>query len=75
MYTVDGSTLVVGDGRYWRYKGKYMGRLLGYRLIGRVYDPDTEYRFEYGTVSGIGLKFTEIPYEPKDTVIEIKDRK
>jgi hypothetical protein len=75
MDTIDGSQLVVGDGRYWRHQGKYMGQLIGYQLIGRPYDPDAEFRFEYGTVSGLGLKFTEILPHPTDIIIEISTTK
>ena len=40
-----------------------MGKLKSFKLIGRVYDPDPEYTFEKGIVSGLGLKFTEVPCE------------
>jgi hypothetical protein len=40
-----------------------MGQLKSFKLIGRVYDPDPEYTFEKGKVSGLGLKFTEVPCE------------
>jgi hypothetical protein len=57
------SILQVGDGKCWSHDGKYMGKLKSFNLIGRVYDPDPEYTFEKGKVSGLGLKFTEVPCE------------
>jgi len=57
------SILQVGDGKCWSHDGKYMGKLKSFKLIGRVYDPDPEYTFEKGIVSGLGLKFTEVPCE------------
>lgn len=65
MDTTPGNTLVVGDGKCWKHKGKYMGKYLSFNLIGRTHDPDPEYTFEYGVVSDFGLKFTEVPREPK----------
>jgi hypothetical protein len=55
------SILQVGDGKCWSHDGKYMGKLKSFKLIGRVYDPDPEYTFEKGKVTGLGLKFTEVP--------------
>jgi hypothetical protein len=70
MDTTPANTLVVGDGKYWKHKGKYMGRYLSFKLIGRPYDPDPEYTFENGVVSDLGLKFTEVPYEdPKKELV------
>jgi hypothetical protein len=57
------SILQVGDGKCWTHNGKYMGKLKSFKLIGRVYDPDPEYTFEKGKVTGLGLKFTEVPCE------------
>jgi hypothetical protein len=57
------SILKVGDGKCWSHDGKYMGKLKSFNLIGRVYDPDPEYTFEKGIVSGLGLKFTEVQCE------------
>jgi len=57
------SILQVGDGKCWNHDGKYMGKLKSFKLIGRVYDPDPEYTFEKGKVTGLGLKFTEVPCE------------
>ena len=57
------SILQVGDGKCWSHDGKYMGKLKSFKLIGRVYDPDPEYTFEKGKVTGLGLKFTEVPCE------------
>lgn len=56
----------VGDGKCWSHNGKYMGKYLSFKLIGRPYDPDPEYIFEHSVVSGLGLKFTEVNcQEPK----------
>jgi len=57
------SVLRVGNGKCWSHEGIYMGKLKSFKLIGRVYDPDPEYTFEKGKVSGLGLKFTEVPCE------------
>ena len=59
MDTVVGNTLVLGSG-YWSHEGKYLGKYLSFKLIGREYDPDPEYTFEYGVVSGLGVKFTQV---------------
>jgi hypothetical protein len=37
-----------------------MGKYLSFKLVGRAYDPDPEYTFEYGTVADLGLMFTEV---------------
>ena len=68
MDNIPGANLVIGDGKYWSHKGKYMGKYLSFKLVGRVYDPDPEYTFEHGTVSDLGLKFTEVK-ESKNTQI------
>jgi hypothetical protein len=60
MDSIPGANLVIGDGKCWSHKGKYMGKYLSFKLVGRVYDPDPEYTFEHGTVSDLGLKFTEV---------------
>ena len=59
MDTVAGNALVLGSG-YWSHGGKYLGRYLSFKLIGRIYDPDPEYTFEHGVVSGLDLKFTQV---------------
>ena len=64
--SVPGSALVIGDGKCWKHKGKYMGKYLRFELIGRPYDPDPEYTFEYGVVSDLGLKFTEVLCKASD---------
>jgi hypothetical protein len=61
MDTTPANALVVGDGKCWEHKGTYMGKYTSFRLVGRPYDPDPEYTFENGIVSGLGLKFTEVP--------------
>jgi hypothetical protein len=63
MDTTPANNLVLGTNQFWKHKGKYLGRYLSFRLVGRPYDPDPEYTFEYGVVSDLGLKFTEVPYE------------
>ncbi len=63
MNTTPGSKLVKGDSKCWKHNGKYLGKYLSFNLIGRSYDPDPEYTFEHGVVSGLGLKFTEVPCE------------
>jgi len=60
MDKTPGNTLVIGDGKCWSHNGKYMGKYLAFKLVGRVYDPDPEYTFEHGIVSDLGLKFTEV---------------
>jgi hypothetical protein len=68
MDNTPGTSLVIGDGKCWSHKGKYMGKYLNYKLIGRVYDLDPEYTFEHGTVSDLGLKFTEVPAEESKNI-------
>lgn len=70
-----GNTLVVGDGKCWKHKGKYMGKYLKFQLVGRSYDPDPEYTFEHGVVSDLGLKFTEVPCEESKKGGKRKTRK
>lgn len=65
MNSTPGSNLVIGDGKCWKHKGKYMGKYLSFKLVGRPYDPDPEYTFENGVESDLGLKFTEVPCEEK----------
>jgi hypothetical protein len=60
MNKTPGGTLVEKDGKCWSHKGKYMGKYLSFKLVGRAYDPDPEYTFEHGVVSDLGLKFTEV---------------
>ena len=70
------SILRVGDGKCWSHDGNYMGKLKSFKLIGRVYDPDPEYTFEKGKVSGLGLKFTEVPCEvPKSRHLHVEGSK
>jgi len=38
-----------------------MGKLTKYELVGNPHDPDPKYTFENGTLSELGLKFTEVP--------------
>ena len=59
MDKVAGNTLVLGSG-YWSHEGRYLGKYLSFKLIGRIYDPDPEYTFEHGVVSGLDLKFTQV---------------
>jgi len=68
MDTVAGNTLVLNDGKCWSHGGKYLGKYLSFALVGRVYDPDPEYTFEKGVITGLGLKFTEVaaPKEKAD---------
>ena len=61
MNSTPGSTLVIGDGKCWMHGQKYMGKYLSFKLVGASHDPYPEYTFEHGTVSGLGLKFTEVP--------------
>jgi hypothetical protein len=63
MDTTPGNTLVIGDGKCWKHMGKYMGKYIKFDLIGRTHDPDPEYTFENGVVSGFGIKFTEVSCE------------
>ena len=61
MDTVDkipGNRIEIG--KYYSHKGKYMGKYLSFKLVGRVYDPDPEYTFEHGVVADLGLMFTEV---------------
>ena len=37
-----------------------MGKLIKYGLVGAEHDKDPEYTFEHGTLSDLGLKFTEV---------------
>lgn len=67
MDITPGNNLVVNDGKCWKHKGKYMGKYLSFRLVGRTYDPDPEYTFENGVVSDLGLKFTEVKCEEPKT--------
>jgi hypothetical protein len=60
MDKTPGNTLVVGDGNCWTHNRKYMGKYLSFKLVGQNHDPDPEYTFEKGVVSGLGLKFTEV---------------
>jgi len=60
---IDANTLIIGDGRCWSHKQKYLGKYLRFQLVGRVYDPDPEYTFENGTVTGLNVKFTEVLLE------------
>ena len=53
--------MVVGDGKYWKHNDTYLGRYLSFRLIGPQHDPEPEFTFEHGIISGLGLKFTEVP--------------
>ena len=64
--TTPGNKLLIGDGKYWKHKGKYMGKYLSFKLVGAIHDPDPEYTFEKGVVSNLGLKFTEVPYETSE---------
>ena len=63
MNTTPGNKLLIGDGKYWNHKGKYMGKYVSFNLVGLDHDPDPEYTFEKGVVSGLDLKFTEVPCE------------
>ena len=60
MDTTPGNTLLLGDGTCWTHNGIYLGKFVQFKLIGLAHDPDPEYTFEKGIVSGLGLKFTAI---------------
>lgn len=60
MDTTSDILLAIGDDKYWKHKGKYLGKYLSFKLVGRAHDPDPEYTFEHGVVSGLGLKFTQV---------------
>ena len=60
MKKTHGSFMVVGDGKFWKHNDRYLGRYFGFRLIGQAHDPEPEYTFEHGVISGLGLKFTEV---------------
>ena len=70
MNTVPGSELKVGDGKCWKHKGKFLGKVLSVEYQGRSYDPDPVYIFEKGTVNGDissyhNAKFTEVGCDGK----------
>jgi len=60
--TVPGNQIEIG--KYYSHKGKYMGKYLSFKLVGRAYDPDPEYTFEKGAVADLGLMFTEVEKKP-----------
>ena len=62
--TTSGRDLVIGDGRCWRHKGKYLGKFLSSELVGGFRDPDVEMTFDNGIVSGVHPKFTLVPCAP-----------
>lgn len=45
----------------WSHAGSYLGKYKGFKLVGQAHDPDPEWEFEKGKVSGLGLLFTEVP--------------
>jgi hypothetical protein len=53
--------LVIGDGKCWRHKGKYLGKYLSSKLVGSPRDPDIEMTFDKGVVRDIRPKFTMVP--------------
>jgi len=48
------------DGKCWEYKGKYMGKYLELKMVGQEHDPDPQYKFENGYVTGLGESVTEV---------------
>ena len=65
MNNISGDNLVRNDGKCWSHKGKYLGKHTDLTYTGRNYDRDNVYHFENGTVTGLGLKFKEVPCEKK----------
>ena len=68
--TVPGTHIKMGDNKCWEHKGTYLGKYLRFELIGRIYDPDPEYTFEHGVVSGLGLKFREVPRKELEYILK-----
>jgi hypothetical protein len=63
--TVPGSTVSQDTTSCWSHKGVYLGAFQSFRLIGNPRDPDPEYTFENGRVSGLGLAFTRVECDIK----------
>ena len=64
MSTVDSITdYDLRVGTCYTHKGKYMGKYISKKLVGRVYDPDVEVTFSEGTVTEMTPTFTEVPCE------------
>lgn len=72
MDRVPGNKLVIRDGKCWSHKGKYLGSYTRFGLTGNPHDPDPEYTFDEGVVSGLGMMFTEV--ECKGPTKENKNR-
>jgi len=64
-----------GDGNCWKLVGKltgwgnqptseYLGKCLGYRVVGPPYDPDSEWTFEKKKVTGLGMQFEKTTCVP-----------
>ena len=56
------TTLIKGDGKTWSHNGKYMGEFFGWKRENEN-RPDTDIicTFEKGLITGLALKFTELP--------------